>query len=207
MTSIPDAEAGVRARVYGIFATLVLRAPTEDEQPKVVEMLEHVAAAVGETLDGARLAASDVRDEFERLFLIPLPSQGISLYGGTYRGDSKEAWGDVSFRLAALAAACGVTWQTGEYGPDRAYLIDPDHLGFMLTLLADVLERQAEGRREPLADEEPEAWIAWLRRDLMRWLPALQQRARDQAWATFYPDVLDLLAAYLATDQDLGVQA
>lgn len=198
-----EVDVEPRARVYGIFATLLLRALTEAEQPQVVEMLGHVAEAVGRSLETGQLVRADVRSEFQQLFLIPLPARDVSLYGSAYRGDNSQAWGDVSLTLAALANACGVTWQTGEYGPDRAYLIDPDHLGLMLTLLAEVIERKYQGQAAPLADRPPDEWAAWLRSDLLQWVPTLAQRVAAQDWAVFYPEVLDLLLRYLALDDEM----
>jgi len=201
------AEDAMRAGVYGIFATLMLRAVREEEQPKVVEMLGHVAEAVGQDLDLDLLAKADVRTEFGELFLVPLPGRDVSLYGGAYRGGGSEAWGDLSFRVAGLAAACGVGWQPESFSPDQAYLVDPDHLGLLLALLAEVIERRAQGKEDPLAEQSPSEWERWLRADLVEWLPELAQKVHAQGEAVFYPAVLDLLLSYLRLDDELGLRA
>lgn len=199
----PD-ESRMRADVYGIFATLMLRAVGEAEQPQVLEMLGHIAQAVGQDPDLGRLAATDVQAEFGQLFLVPLPGRDVSLYGSAHRGG--EAWGDLSFEVAGLAAACGVDWRTESFQPDQAYLVDPDHLGLLLALLAEVIERQALGQDAPLGGRPPAEWERWLRADLIGWLPRLADEVHRQSEAAFYPAVLDLLLGYLRLDDELDAR-
>lgn len=197
-------EQAVRARVYGVFATLMLRGVTEDEMGPVLQMLAHIAEAQGRDLSVGIHAAAVAREEFEQLFLVPLPGRDVSLYGSAYRGEGAEPWGEVSFQVAGLAAACGIDWQPEGFRPGRAYLIDPDHLGLWLALLAEVIERQAEGREEALAGKSPAEWERWVRADLLSWLPILTAKLHEECEAAFYPQVLELLLGYLRLDDELS---
>ena len=196
-------ERAIRARVYGVFATLMLRGVTEEEMGPVAQMLVHIAEAQGLGLNVDICVAARAREEFEQLFLVPLPGRDVSLYGSAYRGNG-EPWGEVSFQVAGLAAACGIDWQPQAFYPGQAYLVDPDHLGLWLALLAEVIERQAEGRDADLAGKSPAEWERWLRADILSWLPILTAKLHEEPEAVLYPQVLDLLLGYLRLDDELS---
>lgn len=197
-------EQTIRARVYGVFATLMLRGVTEEEMGPVLEMLAHIAEAQGRDLHVGGFAPAAVREEFEQLFLVPLPGSDVSLYGSAYRGEGSELWGEASFQGAGLAAACGIDWQPEVFQPGQAYLIDPDHLGLWLALLAEVIERQSESRDEALAGKSPAEWERWLRADLLSWLPMLAAKLHEERDAAFYPQVIELLLGYLRLDDEIS---
>ena len=197
-------EQFIRARVYGVFATLMLRGMAEEEMEPVLQMLAHIAEAQGRDLNVGTFAAAKASEEFEQLFLVPLPGRDVSLYGSAYRAEGSEAWSEASFQGAGLAAACGIDWQPDAFQPGQAYLIDPDHLGLWLALLAEVIERQADGRDEALAGKSPTEWERWLRADLLSWLPILTAKLHEEPEAVLYPQVLELLLGYLRLDDELS---
>ena len=200
---MPDEQSALlaesRARVYWFFGRLLAEAPGAEEMPDVLRVLGELGAAVGQPVDVGSSKAAQVAQEFQDLFVIPLPGVAVSLYGHDHRETDQGLWGEREGELAEIAAELQLEWRSPDIDERQAYIVSPDHLAVQFALLAEMITLAEEAEDRAYAGRSASEWSHLILDDLRSWVPRVVQQIAQEPYP-FYGTVIRLVAEYLGAD-------
>ena len=202
--------AGARAQLYRFLAVAFLRPPTAELMAPLRD--GDVLEQLGERFGGDAVAELGVfrrtfrgdweglDREYQELFAVPL-GRYVTPYEAVYR-DERVIDDQVVCGLLMGPSTLAVKALYREAGLDIAkdVLELPDHVGLELACMEALCG--AEAREEKRGDPEAVRWARDLERrlvedHLLRWVPALATRIRENARGPFYRGIATLTEEFL----------
>ncbi len=220
MTSNGNGHASVvaslaegRGGVYCALATLYLEPPAAELVCGLLDLSNR--SEMAELLDGPAVAClrryasgfqgdiSDLQQEFQELFLVPL-GRYVTPYEAVYRDE--RVVGEARVRgLLMGPSTLAVISEYREGGahvpPDCVEL--PDHIGVELSFMAFLCAREQEAWQEgdqTRARQTLERERHFLEGHLLQWVPALSRRIAENATSDFYRGIGLLTEEFIRAD-------
>ena len=217
--SVVASLAEGRGGVYRALATLYLEPPSAElvcgllslsKWSEMVELLDGPAVAcLRRYASGFHGDISDLQQEFQELFLVPL-GRYVTPYESVYRDE--RIIGEA--RVRGLLMGPSTLAVISEYREGGAHVPSdfaelPDHIGVELTFIAFLCGREQEAWQEgdpTRAQQTLEREQHFLEGHLLQWVPALSRRTAENATSDFYRGIGLLTEEFIRADAAMLVR-